>query len=560
MLDIILYLKEVSAKVDEFDDRIEFTFCSSKLQDYYRSYSDKSHFNDIVLRWESERQNDWNFLLNDLTYGQELELKAIVKKNKLINSFSPKANNPEIEEYFFLKKEFFIDIFLEKVKNEPLLSSTPLYKNEKTIVWLCFSDLNVSSDKLIIKDITAGFDCDFNHSDLVSLPTNEQIKSQVHFVGQDQYTCDLSRYRLPTGTVINEFTSPFYEGYEKLLATCLVKEFVSDGKVIISGVKKLSLELSSDMAELDIANILILEEAVVWAYEERTEVRLLLLIDRISLDIPDDSFLIPSIYNHLKKAVEQAKDKYEFVIKDRKEAHAKELADLYKDIKSTTDAYSKSAGDLISSLLRDALSAIFVLAIMLFSRLIGKEDLLNGPCIHWLFVFLSVYLIFAPIVRISFEWFSLELNKKDLLAWKDTTRNHLSHRELEEIIDCRIKEHKVFYIKGAVVALALSALLAIFALFIPQILSTTSSGDNNITHSELVDYFEINRKLLVGPQGDTGPQGVKGDVGPQGSQGPRGYRGVQGLKGETGPQGVPGPKGDNGNEGEVGSFITVTVS
>jgi hypothetical protein len=41
---------------------------------------------------------------------------------------------------------------------------------------------------------------------------------------------------------------------------------------------------------------------------------------------------------------------------------------------------------------------------------------------------------------------------------------------------------------------------------------------------------------LVGPQGETGPQGIQGETGPQG------------IQGETGPQ---GEKGDKGDKGEV---------
>lgn len=144
-------------------------------------------------------------------------------------------------------------------------------------------------------------------------------------------------------------------------------------------------------------------------------------MDRVSLDLIDNTSLIPSIYAHLANALEQAKDKYEFVIKDRKEAHAKELSDFQKDIKSATDGYSKSTNDLVSGLFKDALSAIFFLAIMLFSRLIGKEELLDSENVHWLFQTIAGYLIASPLIRIYFERQSLILALSDLSHWKNTT-------------------------------------------------------------------------------------------------------------------------------------------
>ncbi|MBP2028688.1 hypothetical protein J2Z35_002518 [Acetoanaerobium pronyense] len=58
---------------------------------------------------------------------------------------------------------------------------------------------------------------------------------------------------------------------------------------------------------------------------------------------------------------------------------------------------------------------------------------------------------------------------------------------------------------------------------------------------------------LVGPQGETGPQGTQGpagEQGPQGIQGMQGDPGQQGPKGDQGEAGMQGPKGDKGDPGE----------
>ena len=57
---------------------------------------------------------------------------------------------------------------------------------------------------------------------------------------------------------------------------------------------------------------------------------------------------------------------------------------------------------------------------------------------------------------------------------------------------------------------------------------------------------------IVGPQGDTGPQGAIGDTGPQGDQGLQGIQGIQGVQGDTGLTGDTGPQGATGDTGPQG--------
>ena len=86
-----------------------------------------------------------------------------------------------------------------------------------------------------------------------------------------------------------------------------------------------------------------------------------------------------------------------------------------------------------------------------------------------------------------------------------------------------------------------------------------------IRNPETGEFEEI--KALIGPKGDTGPQGpqgiqgetgpqgpqgVQGEVGPQGPQGPQGDTGPQGPQGEVGPQGPQGEIGPQGPKGETG--------
>jgi hypothetical protein len=121
-------------------------------------------------------------------------------------------------------------------------------------------------------------------------------------------------------------------------------------------------------------------------------------------------------------------------------------------------------------LFKDALSAIFFLAIMLFSRLIGKEELLDSENVHWLFKILAGYLFVSPLIRIYFERQSLILALSDLSHWKDTTRNHISHKDVNDLIGSRTKPYKCLYRKAMLLVVLSSIALSIFAWNIPSIL------------------------------------------------------------------------------------------
>jgi hypothetical protein len=87
--------------------------------------------------------------------------------------------------------------------------------------------------------------------------------------------------------------------------------------------------------------------------------------------------------------------------------------------------------------------------------------------------------------------------------------------------------------------------------FSSNLMSNPAKANEKITREDLIEFYDKNRHLLIGPQGE------KGETGSRGEGGQRGY------KGEAGLQGISGEKGESGNtgvKGEVGSFITLKVS
>ena len=79
-----------------------------------------------------------------------------------------------------------------------------------------------------------------------------------------------------------------------------------------------------------------------------------------------------------------------------------------------------------------------------------------------------------------------------------------------------------------------------------------------IRNPETGEFEEI--KALIGPKGETGPQGPQGEKGEVGPQGPQGETGPQGIQGEVGPQGPQGIQGEVGPQGPQGDQPPLSTS
>lgn len=450
----------------ELEDRIELSFIASDIQRLEGDFERLITLGIIRLTIDSEPDELWSEL--DGIEGT-IRCTVIIDKERLLNNIIDINVDNDVNQILFIT-ENFLDEWINSLES-PFCSDNPLYRNEKTILWVKNLSERFIGPSLSIIPLDQQ-DGELFSDVVTGLPSDIDIRSQVHFLSIDSVKVDPIRFKLPDSASEVDIFKPIFKSYEKLLVSTLIKEYFASNKVIVSGIKRISLSIIDDSSiySVNLGNIKLLEGAVSWVYVERTETRLLLMMDRISLDLPEDGFLLPSIYQHLEQAFDQARCRYEFVIKDRKEAHAKELADLQKDIKAATDSYSKSTHELISGFLKDALSTIFILAIALFSRLIGKEDLLRSENVYWLFYFLSAYLIFSAFVRILFDKLSLRLSLSDLNYWKDTTRNHMSQQELNNHINKRTKPYKRLYFFSTISIAVIYIALAYFSYNLPNLM------------------------------------------------------------------------------------------
>lgn len=459
--------------VNELPDRVEQSLTTQDLQGLVGDFDSFIRNQLINLFIDGEVANSWEELTG---ISCSIPCRLVIYKRKVIEDIlKPKLddiNIDNIQQYLFLTLSYFSK-WLENL-DSPFKSSNPLYLNNKTILWVHGINKKHVGTHLLVSPLLIEEHQEYSDESL-GIPEDEKIRTQVHFVSNESVKIEPSRFYLPESSLDEKVLLPIFKFYESTLACCLVKEFFNEEKVIVSGIKRVTTSLVDKLyTDVTYENINKLEEAVRWVYSERTETRLLLLMDRISLDLTENS-LIPSIYKYIDQAIEQARCRYEFVIKDRKEAHAKELSDLQKDIKTATDSYSKSATELVSGLLKDALSSIFILAIALFSRLIGNSSVLESTQIHWLFNGLAVYLLISVSVRIYLGKASLKLALRDLTYWKNASRNHMSESEFKNHIELRTKEYKCFYNKNAILVSIVYVMLSIFVVCLPNLISSDKS-------------------------------------------------------------------------------------
>lgn len=428
----------------------------------------------LSLIIEGERLTSWEELQG---FNSKNDLTLVLYKNVFLEY--ELNGSADIGSFVFFTEEH-LKTWLDSLPSS-LEAAHPFHKKDQNIIWLYGLDESFRSQSLSVLSFNDSLSEDSQFSaDLVYLPVEEQIKSQVHFISSSPMRIDLIKFRLPDEAASKDFLSNIFFNYECLLLSCFLSEFHSLEKVIVTGIKRLSLKLISDEEwALSIENIRLLEESVSWVYDEKCETRLLLLIDRLSLDIEESCCFAPHLYCHLKPALDQARYRYEFVIKDRKEAHAKELLELQKDIKTATDSYSESTNKLISGFLTDALTTIFILSIGLLSKLIGGELKLDSPIVQLLFTGLAIYLIFSFVIRVVFSYFKMKFAVDDLSYWSGATRNHMSQRELSSHIVSRSKKYKnMYYISIALVAL-IYVCLAGFVYKLPEMAKQLNELESN---------------------------------------------------------------------------------
>lgn len=285
------------------------------------------------------------------------------------------------------------------------------------------------------------------------LPEHDKILEVTHFISNEDLMISPRNYLLTNGELNNSIAKEFFKKSIQTLAACLIHEYYSDNKVILKGIKRTETTLNIDDlkdSEISTKFLFDLSEAVVWVYDEKTETRLKLLIDRITLDFNSSESFIKNLYNHLSKALKQAKEQYNFVILERKDQYLKEVRELLKDLKSQSDLYATKLRSILSNWLRDVLAAFASICLTVLSKR-GDFSLKDyNVNLDYILKFLALYYFVSVVIQAIVDWRDVVISRRELRYWKDVTRMYMPldefDRHFKAVLTSREKMSGLFYV------------------------------------------------------------------------------------------------------------------
>ncbi|MDH2568701.1 hypothetical protein QDT73_15215 [Acinetobacter baumannii] len=286
-----------------------------------------------------------------------------------------------------------------------------------------------------------------------NLPDDETVQGLIHVMALNKTVRISPRtFALTWGNLEHDLAKPFIKLGVLALSSCIVQELKCDDtnyKVTLRGLKRLELSLFKDSDTYDSILLKKLIRAVVWIYEERSETRLKLVMDRLSMDIEPTISLVNGMNLFLDEALQQAKDSYAFVILERKDAYHKEMRDLLKDMKSQADMYAAKVRDLVSSLTRDILGILIFVALSFISKFDQNNltKLINSIELSTFLKFLSGYLILSGTLQIVSHLRDANLSYEESQQWLGILQNYTSKNDNQEkFIDPITKRRKTLFI------------------------------------------------------------------------------------------------------------------
>jgi len=348
------------------------------------------------------------------------------------------AINVDIDGLLFFDKGYFLDSWLPKVSgllggdlHQSLQSERPLK------IFVCGIDASFGGPRIAIVP-TNKYDQALPVEWMMStkLPNLEKLLKSVHFVTRNAVMVSPERFLFNWGDIDNAVGAYFNKACVIYAMISLVQEFYGWDKVTLKGRRKLELSVcNSELQEFSRRDIDAVIGCVEWCYAESDEeTRILLVVDRLTLDLKDDQTLIGAV-RLVFAAFAEAKSRYKYVVLDRKKDYTKELSDIQKDLSGVVDKYVSASHQFTGSLLTDVLALAFVLTAGVVSRRFIAEDALRSPEAVVLFKSFSIYLVVAVILRF---WGAISvslISTKLFTDWKGIVRSHMSAEELQKIVD-----------------------------------------------------------------------------------------------------------------------------
>lgn len=411
----------------------------------------------IDAMYDTRSQHSLNMVdLDDVEiYEGTSPWKITLSKANIAKKLSDVTDDTRL---FFSKESFFS--FIEQLY--PFHKDNHCYDSDTRLFLVNGLEQSLGGENFYATGSNSSF------PDLVTtLPSSDDVHNLVHVnTTESVRVCPRSISLNCAGSKLADIPD-FKRSIAKLLAACLVQELKTvDGieKVTVKGSKKQTADLSNGTEKISNELLEELNKAVIWVYEERSETRLQLIMDRLSLDMNDSDSYLASLEKYLERALEQAKDSYAFVILDRKDDYHKEVRDLIKDMRTQADLYATKTRSLVGSLARDTLGILVFLSFSFMARAqrIEIETLLTNNTMSLILNVMGIYLFVSILLQILVHMRDDYLTQLENKHWLKVLQNYTrTDDQQENFLEPIEKRRKTFRFAMLVIAILYLGLILV---------------------------------------------------------------------------------------------------
>lgn len=283
---------------------------------------------------------------------------------------------------------------------------------------------------------------------------------------------------------VDENSYPFYRNSLMCLSVALCDELYEE-KVVLRGIRMLEFGLQSpkyENVQMELAQES-LRESFSWIYgdnDNRYKLRHKLLMDRLTLDLPQNQSYYEGIIPLISHASRQATERYNYAFFERSNEYQQELQRFLKELHGLCDSYSSKVRSLLGSFLRDALAGFLTVAITVFIRVGDLEKLDSSNVLNYVFYAYAVYLLISCISQIIIDWRDLYLSEKEIDYWKTVSRDYMKDSDFEEHKRGTIHERKKMAISQYAIIGVLYLGLAFFSFNAPNLWKKLTKSEAEI--------------------------------------------------------------------------------
>ncbi len=432
LFDILSKVKAISS--ESFD-----TWNSLTFKGIFKNDIDKNLFRELSAKIESKSIDksisyqidttsfsSLSYFIEDLLEGSNWKISINKTSNIQVTSLN-----------FFIDKSEFI---AWSAQLNPFSNENPFNKfNNLKIIVKDFNKKLIGENYVICNET----EINLNNQIPSSLPNYEDIKKNIHILAKDKFILSPLNFLILEGEC-NDDTLSFFKMSSTTLAASLSSEIIDGNNLVLRGIRKIELEISKNTAKLNLKFIEDLKNTVEWVYTDRTDLRLKLFLDRVTLDIDYNNDYVHELSRINNVSLIQAKERFSFAIFERKDQYYKELRELLKDLKTISDLYSTKARIVLSNLLRDVLAGFLLIGITLFSKINDINTVIDNPIIRYVFQAFSIYFVISIIYQSIFDLIDINKTKKEFSYWKRTSREYISETEFKTHLKETINKREVF--------------------------------------------------------------------------------------------------------------------